>query len=76
MPSPILKGDNEGHGQMRSVLAVSIPAELKEVCVTQARLQNRPVSRTVEQLLSESLAAHGVEWEPEVSWNDAALAGK
>ncbi len=61
---------------MRSVLAVSIPEELKDACVTQARLQSRPVSRTVEQLLSESLAAHGVEWQPEYNWNDAAVAAK
>ncbi len=61
---------------MRSVLAVSIPDELREVCVEQARLQGRPISRTVEQLLSESLAAHGVRWEPVVSWNDLAVAEK
>jgi hypothetical protein len=61
---------------MRSVLVVSIPDELREACITQARLQKRPVSRTVEQLISESMAAHGVEWEPEYNWNDLAVAEK
>ena len=39
---------------MRSVLAVSIPDELREACVTQARLQGRPISRCVEQLLTDN----------------------
>jgi hypothetical protein len=59
---------------MRSVLAVSIPDELREACVTQARLQGRPISRCVEQLLTDSLAAHGIKWKPEFDWADALVA--